>query len=263
MSLTRREFLKLSGAVVVSLPFSGYAEYAAADAVNIPVLMYHDISYQLREEETISPPLFAAQMEWLYDAGYRAVSFEEVDSLKAEDMRRAVIITFDDGYASFSDFAYPLFTEYGFKSTINIIGRHAGGFISGNDPRLSWDECRSLAASRMVEIGCHTYDLHAWHGNLSRADAIAAFNERLPQDLSSFQKVYTSELGRPAKILAWPYGRYDNNSIKIAKRAGFDYILSSNHHYFEQSDGRLDIPRFTIDNDAPLPLFRKIVERRS
>ena len=128
--------------------------------------------------------------------------------------------------------------------------------------RLSWDECRFLAASGIVEIGCHTYDLHAWHGNLSRADAIAAFNERLPQDLSAFQEVYASEMGRPARILAWPYGRYDGNSIMIAKRAGFHYILSSNHRYFEASDSRLDVPRFTIDTNAPLPLFRKIVERR-
>ncbi len=259
MNLTRREFLKLSGAAVVSLPFS---EYAAADAVNIPVLMYHDISYHRREEETVSPSLFAAQMEWLYGAGYRAVSLEEIDSLKAEGMRRAVIITFDDGYASFMDYAFPLLAEYGLKSTINIIGGHTGGFISGNDPRLSWDECRFLAASGMVEIGCHTYDLHAWHGNLSRADAIAAFNERLPQDLSAFQEVYASELGRPARILAWPYGRYDGNSIMIAKRAGFHYILGSHHRYFEQSDSRLDVPRFTIGTGAPLPLFRKIVERR-
>lgn len=259
MNLTRREFLKLSGAALASLPLS---RYAAADTVKIPILMYHDISYQRREEETVPPSLFAAQMEWLYGAGYRAVSFEELDSLKPEDVRRAVVITFDDGYASFMDYAFPLFTEYGFKSTINIIGRYAGGFVSGDDPRLSWDECRFLVSSGMVEIGCHTYDLHAWHGNLSRTDAITAFNERLPQDLSAFQEVYAAELGRPAKILAWPYGRYDNNSVKIAKRAGFSAVLSSSHRYYSQGDSRADVPRFTIDNDAPLPLFRKIVERR-
>jgi len=259
MNLTRREFLKLSGAAAVSFSFS---KYVAADTVNIPVLMYHDISYQRREEETVSPAHFAAQMEWLYGAGYHAVSFEEIGSLKAERLRRAVIITFDDGDVSFMDFAFPLLKEYGFKSTINIIGRRTGGFISGNDPRLSWDECRFLTASGLVEIGCHTYDLHTWNGNLSRADAIAAFNERLRQDISVFQEVSTAELGRPAKILAWPYGRYDNNSIKIAKRAGFQFILSSNHRYFGQNDDRLNIPRFTIDNDTPLALFRKIVERR-
>lgn len=259
MSLTRRAFLKLGGAAVVSLSLS---RYSPAAAVNVPVLMYHDISYQQREEETVSPSLFAAQMEWLYGAGYRAIAFEEIDSLDAESMKRAVLITFDDGYASFMDYAFPLFTEYGFKSTINIIGKHMGGFMSGDDPRLSWDECRLLIKSGNVELGCHTYDLHAWFGTLSRAGAIAAVNKRLPQDLSLFQKVYTEELGRPVRILAWPYGRYDDTSIEIAKRAGFRFILSSNHRYFMPDGSRSDIPRFTIDNNAPLPLFRKILERR-
>lgn len=258
MNITRRQFLKGSGAAVLSLSIPARL---TAQAMRIPVLMYHDISHERREEETVSPSLFAAQMEWLYGAGYQAVSFEDVDSLKAEAMRRAVIITFDDGYTSFMDYAFPLFAEYGFKSAINIVGKHTAEFIGG-DSRLSWDECRFLVASKIVEIGCHTYDLHAWHGNLSRADAIAAFNKGLLQDLSAFQEVYTAELGRPAKILAWPYGRYDRNSIVIAKRAGFHFILSSNHRYFEYGDSSFDIPRFTIDNNAPLPLFRKIVERR-
>jgi peptidoglycan/xylan/chitin deacetylase (PgdA/CDA1 family) len=260
MSLTRRAFLKLGGAAVASLSFS---RYATAAAVNIPVLMYHDISYQQREEETVSPSLFAAQMEWLYSTGCRAIAFEEIDSLDAESLKRAVIITFDDGFVSFMDYAFPLFKEYGFKSTINIIGKYTGGFVSGDDPRVSWDECRYLVKSGIVEIGCHTYDLHSWYGNLSRADAIKAVNEKLPQDLARFQKVYAEELGRPVRILAWPYGRYDGESIEIAKRAGFRYILSSNHRNFMTEGSRSDIPRFTIDNNAPLPLVRKIIERRS
>jgi peptidoglycan/xylan/chitin deacetylase (PgdA/CDA1 family) len=260
MNLTRRAFLKLGGALVASLSFS---RYAAATAVNIPVLMYHDISYQQREEETVSPSLFAAQMEWLYSAGYRAIAFDEIDSLDAESLKRAVMITFDDGFVSFMDYAFPLFTEYGFKSTINIIGKYTGGFVSGDDPRLSWDECRYLIKSGIVEIGCHTYDLHSWYGKLSRADAIAAVNKKLPQDLARFQSVYTEELGRPVRILAWPYGRYNGESIEIAQRAGFRYILSSNHRYFPADGSRSDIPRFTMDNNAPLPLVRKILERRT
>ncbi len=259
MSLTRRAFLKLGGATLVPLSFS---QYSTAAVVNVPVLMYHNISYQQSEEETVSPSLFAAQMEWLYGAGYRAIAFDEISSLDTESMKQAVVITFDDGYSSFMDYAFSIFTEYGFKSTINIVGKHTGGFISGDEPRLSWDECRFLIKSGIVELGCHTYDLHAWYGTLSRAGAITAVNKRLPQDLAMFQKVYTEELGRPANILAWPYGRYDDESIEIAKRAGFRFILSSNHRYFMKGVNHSDIPRFTINNNAPLPLFRKIIEGR-
>jgi len=236
MSLTRRAFLKLSGAAVASLPF---IRHAAAAGVNVPVLMYHDISHQQREEETVSPALFAAQMEWLYGAGYRAISFAELGSLTEEKAKRAVIITFDDGYASFMDYAYPLFTEYAFKSTINLIGSLQGG----GEPLLSWDECRFLVQDGLVEIGCHTYDLHRWRGDLPRSEALASFNEHLPQDLARFQQVYARELGRRAKVLAWPYGIYDDTSIKIARQAGFDMILSSRHRYFGLNDSRADMLR--------------------
>lgn len=259
MNLTRRDFLKLGSVAVVSLSLT---EYATADAVKIPVLMYHEISHEIREKETVSPPLFAAQMEWLYGAGYRALSFRELDSLDAKSARRAVVITFDDGYSSFMDHAFPLIAEYGFKATINMIGSAVGGFVSGKDPRLSWDECRFLTKSGLVEIGCHTYGLHSWYGRLPRPRAVTAFDEKLEQDLSVFQGFYRKEMGRPANILAWPYGMHDRKSIEIAKHAGFSFILNSERGYFVKGSDQYDIPRLLINNDTSLGLFRELIEMR-
>jgi len=259
MIITRRAFLKLSGAAVVFLSF---AEYAEASSIKIPVLMYHDISWRLEEKETLLPRLFAAQMEWLYGMGYRAISFGEIDSLNPESAGQAVIITFDDGYASFMDYGFRLFSEYGFKATINVIGEHVGGFVSGNDPRLSWDECRFLAGSGMVEIGCHTYGLHAWYGNLARSKAVAIFDEKLEKDLALFQSVYTREMGAPARVLAWPYGMHDSKGIAIAKQAGFRYILTSENAFFEKDGNQYDIPRLIMDKDMDLRQFRGLMERK-
>jgi peptidoglycan/xylan/chitin deacetylase (PgdA/CDA1 family) len=259
VNLTRREFIKIGGAAVLSLSFNGTA---AAGRVAVPVLMYHDLAHELIERETVTPSLFAAQMEWLYSAGYNAISFNDLGSLDAARASRSVIITFDDGDASFMDYAYPLLSEYQFKSTMNIIGNAVGKFVSGNDPRLSWDECRLLLRSGMVELGCHTYGLHFWYGNRSRSSAVAAFNEKLAQDLALFQKVYTAELGRPARVLAWPYGMHDRRSIEIAKQAGFHFILNSENDYFAIAGDPFDIPRLVINNDFNLPRFRESVERR-
>jgi peptidoglycan/xylan/chitin deacetylase (PgdA/CDA1 family) len=257
MTLTRREFLKLGSAAVVLLAVS---ERLTAGVVAIPVLMYHDVSYQTRELETVSPHDFAAQMEWLYGAGFRAVSFDELSTLDDDIAQRAVLITFDDGYASFMDTAGPLLMEYGFHATINIVGKHMGGFVSGQDPRLSWDECRMLVTGGLVEIGCHSYGLHHWYGNIPRTSAIAALNEQLAQDLMNFQEVYGKELGRHARVLAWPYGIHDSRSIEIAKQAGFHYILSSESGYLVRGGNRDRIPRLTITGDTRLRQFREIVE---
>lgn len=260
MNLTRREFMKIGGAGVLWLSFGKPA--SAGGTAAVPVLLYHDLSHEQRERETVSPSLFAAHMEWLYNAGYSAISLGELAALETERARQSVIITFDDGYASFMDYAYPLLSEYRFKSTINIIGNAVGGFVGGNDPRLSWDECRFLLESGMVELGCHTYGLHSWHGNRPRSSAVAAFNEKLAQDFSLFQKVYTVELGRPANILAWPYGMHDRKSIEIAKQAGFRFILNSANRQFATKGDFFDIPRLAIGNDIDLPRFREIIARR-
>jgi peptidoglycan/xylan/chitin deacetylase (PgdA/CDA1 family) len=259
MNLTRREFLKLGGAAVVSLSIT---RYTGANAISVPVLMFHDISHLSNDPETVSPPLFASQMEWLYGAGYRAIAFSDVNLLDAESAQRAVIITFDDGYVSFMDYAFPLFQNYGFKSTINIIGEHVGGFVAGNDPRISWDECRFLVKSGLVEIGCHTYGLHSWYGRKARSKAVDEFNEKLRQDLTVFQDVITRELGRPAKTLAWPYGMHNKRSIEIAKQAGFSFILNSENGYFVQGGDRYDIPRLTVGHTIDLQRFREHLEMK-
>ncbi len=259
MNLTRREFLKLGGVAVMSLSFT---ELATAGAVSVPVLMYHDIAHRISDPETVVPPAFAAQMEWLYGMGYHAISFSELGSLSDQSAKRAVIITFDDGYVSFLDHAGSLLAEYGFKCAINVIGNSIGGFVSGNDPRLSWDECRYLARTGLVEIGCHTYGLHSWYGSQRRQSAVTVFNTRLEQDLAVFQKVYTREMGHPAMILAWPYGMHDGTSIEIAKRAGFAFILNSEPGYLRLDGDQRDIPRLTIGHNSDFSSFRTQIEMR-
>ncbi len=260
MKITRREFLKLGGSAVVFLSFA--AGRASADEMKIPVLMYHDISLRGNEKETLSPQLFAAQMEWLYGIGYRAVSLSELASLHPDSAKQTLVITFDDGYTSFIDYAFPLLDEYGFKATVNVIGEHMGGYVSGNDPRLSWDECRFLAGSGLVEIGCHTYGLHTRYGRQLRSQATDVLNEKLIEDLAIFQKMAVQELGRPVDVLAWPYGMHNKLSIEIARKAGIRFILNSEDGYFATNGDQFEIPRLAINNDTTLRQFRERIEMR-
>jgi len=266
MTLSRREFIKMSGAAVLWLSGPGYA---SARAVSIPVLVYHDIvqpskdkEKQKPERETLTPPLFAAELEWLYEAGYRAISLNDLEKTPVEQMRRAVIITFDDGYASFMDYVFPLLVQYGMKATINVIGKHMGSYVRGNDPRLSWDECRFLRSSGLVDIGCHTFDLHTMQAGRAWTSSLAALNEKLRDDLGRFQSLYTREMGQPATILAWPYGMHDSRSIEIATQAGFHFLLNSNNRSFIQGAGHTDIPRFTMQGKDALTRFREVIEER-
>jgi len=252
MALTRRTFLKTTGMAALSLPF---LRIAGAGAGTVPVLLYHDISDEGPGPYTLSPPLFAAQMEWLFSEGFRVVPVRELERTSATGSGRTVVITFDDGYASFLDHAFPVLSYYRFPATINIVAAWTGKFIETepgrNRPLLSWDEYRFLLGTGLVDLGCHTFDLHHPGG----VPAVPA--ERLRQDLRRFQETMERETGRTADILAWPYGIYDRSGMDEAQREGFRCLLTSNEGLFTVGSRLDEVPRLNIGGQADLRSFRR------
>jgi peptidoglycan/xylan/chitin deacetylase (PgdA/CDA1 family) len=228
MKISRREFIRLGGALAASICAPALARETPD---GIPVLLYHDISDGFRDSYTISP---------------------------SPKNGKAVVITFDDGYASYMEYAFPLFREYGFHSAINVIGSLAGTFLreGGNRPMLAWDEYRHLLRSGRVDIGCHTHGLHS----AGHKGALGASVETLRQDLRTFREVLRRETGESTEILAWPFGLYDANRISIARKEGFRYLLTSREASFQGSGDISEIPRRNIDNLYDIESFRIGVE---
>lgn len=254
MALTRREFLKAGGLAAVSLSF---LRIAGARAGEVPVLLYHDISDSYAGPYTVPPSLFAAQMEWLFSEGYQAVTLRDAGRLRDDAPGKTVVITFDDGYASFMDYAFPLLEAYGFSATINIVGSAAGRYWETapgvNRPTLSWDEYRHLAQSGLVELGCHSYDLHRPGG------VLAAPPGALREDLARFQDRIARETGRRAEVLAWPYGIYDEQSVAEAKRSGFRFLLTSREGLWSDRARTDNVPRLNIGGPLDLASFRQYI----
>lgn len=253
MKLTRREFLKASGGALL---FSCWIEERGwAKPVKIPVLLYHDLSDAFRDDYTVSPRQFAAQMEWLYEEGYRPLFFREIESLEGKGFEKPILITFDDGYASFVDYAFPFLQTYQFKATINFIGKHTGRFIhlGGNRPTLSWEEYRYLLKSGLVDLGCHTYNLHFKGGVVSVSES--AFRE----DLQLFQEEVQNRIGRKLEIMAWPYGIFNDKSIRIAREMGFRYFLTSTEGFFKKGSKVEVIPRLNINYRLDLISFKHYI----
>jgi peptidoglycan/xylan/chitin deacetylase (PgdA/CDA1 family) len=253
MKISRREFLHLGGVLAASICAP---ELARGTSVDVPVLLYHDISDAFRDSYTISPSLFAAHMEWLNNNGFRAIALRDI--ARPQGNGRQVVITFDDGYASYMEYAFPLFREYGFHSTINLIGSLAGTYLhdGGNRPMLAWDEYRYLLQSGRVDIGCHSYGLHS----AAHKGVMGVSGEMLRKDLGTFLEVLRRETGRSTDILAWPFGLYDPERIAIARKEGFRYLLTSREAPFAVSGDVSEIPRRNIDNLYDITSFRAGVE---
>jgi len=249
MNITRRKFLQLTcSAFLASQTLPGFV-YGMN--VKVPVLVYHEVTHLLKGDYVIPPDDFASQMEWLYFNGYKTVFVKDLYSVFSENYAKIAVITFDDGSLTFIDYAFPVLKEYGFKVTINLVG----SWINSKKQVLSWDECRYLKSSGFVDFGCHSYNFHnSYDGYLS------AGQHEIDRDMKKFNENLFKELGETTKVLAWPFGRYNKETIQIAKSNGFKYLLTSLHGYLSQNADFFVIPRINIGDKITINAFKQIIE---
>ncbi len=183
----------------------------------VPVLVYHNITPQGRGKLVIAAKSFDQQMRLLKSRGYRVVSladFHDFTSLRRQIPRNAVVLTFDDGYKSFLRYAYPVLKELGFTATLFIYTDYVG---VGREA-LSWPELRALAADGF-DIQPHTKS----HGDLRRrpGEPDEAYTRRMQAELGQPLALLQRQLGRPGRMLAYPFGYSDDAVVQSVKEHGY------------------------------------------
>jgi peptidoglycan/xylan/chitin deacetylase (PgdA/CDA1 family) len=99
------------------------------------------------------PPLFAAQMDFLAERGYRVVPMRRLEELLGSGRvpdEKTVVVTLDDGYRDAYTEAFPVLRTRGFGATIFVITD-----LIDNPRYLSVAQLRELSASGF-EIGSHS-----------------------------------------------------------------------------------------------------------
>jgi peptidoglycan/xylan/chitin deacetylase (PgdA/CDA1 family) len=195
--------------------------------VPIPILMYHALleldadatSTQL--EWTTSPQNFAAQMDYLAQAGYTAIGFDDLLAYldQAEPLPpRPVIITFDDGHYTFSAEAWPVLRAHDFQVTLFVLADYTvyPGY-------LSWEQITELAAEGVV-IGSHGLD----HTALTKVDA-----DEVLRQVSSSKTLIEEHVDRPVVLFSYPYGAYSDTVIGILAQAGYRAACTINPSFYQ------------------------------
>lgn len=174
------------------------------------ILMYHDFTTEETAPNNWCLPIsrFREDLEWLTSHGYTFYLPSELAAgIPLEG--KAVMLTFDDGYESNYLLAYPLLKEYGAKAVISVVAgladQNAGGI-------LTWEMCREMVDSGLVEIGSHTYDCHGEDtGGLVRrpGESQEDYADRVFPDLLKSIEVIEKEVGQRPVLLAYPSGKAD------------------------------------------------------
>ena len=226
----------------------------------LPILMYHQIVAD--GEETNSMIMEVGRLrqdfQWLADNGYHPVLPSEL--LSEELPPKPVLITFDDGYRSSYELLYPLLQEFGFKAVVSIMVRMQD---VGADEFLTWDMCREMEESGLVEIGSHAYRLHNLdgRGGLLTKDGVngvqrdptesdEAFEARVLGDIQTSYDLIEVNLGHPPLFFAYPFGiRVPDAEAFIDGLFPITVITKPADTVFRTADlanGLHNLPRFNI-----------------
>jgi hypothetical protein len=109
----------------------------------LSVLVYHSIDDSSSYMST-SAGMFRAQMEWLRDHGFRAISMRQVFERGTAEFppERTVVLTFDDGLANFAETAWPVLRDMSFSATAirmtDFTGRTPPGTSYAFPPAAAW-----------------------------------------------------------------------------------------------------------------------------
>lgn len=233
------------------LPLCAFVVAAGlAVASEIAAIAYHDIVAQPNGDPyAITVQDLERQMAYLQKAGYQPISLRQLEDARqgrASLPPKPVLLTFDDGYQSYYERAYPVLQRYGFPSVVSIvtswIDRRSSPEYAA--PMMTWDEVREIARSPLVEVLSHSDDLHRFvpadpHGARRPAavariydatarvyETDAAHRRRIKADLARSVSRIKAELGRAPRGVTWPYGEYEQALVEAAAELGMRYHLT-------------------------------------
>jgi peptidoglycan/xylan/chitin deacetylase (PgdA/CDA1 family) len=189
----------------------------------VPVLAYHKFSKHVSDRMTVREDAFEAQMAFLKRNGYRVITLDELfDFLdrKRPMPRRSVVITFDDGWRSMYDIAYPILKKYGYPATLFV----ATDLINPSNSTLDWGRIREMARNG-IDVQCHS-KTHRSLGKIESDETLQAYFETIQAELVESARIIKKQLNRDVKYLAYPFG--DTNSLLIAvlRKLGFQGALT-------------------------------------
>jgi peptidoglycan/xylan/chitin deacetylase (PgdA/CDA1 family) len=224
------------------------------------ILMYHRVTARTAgvAEPTwnVTPDRFRQQLEGLISRGYRAWPLRQALArrLAGEPIpRRTFVVTFDDGYESVYENAWPILTALSIPATVFLVTSYldAGRPFAFDDwvaagsaavPAAAWRplstaQCSEMARDGLIELGSHTH---------THADSRGR-PEEFRRDLARSLEVLADSFGVKLATFAFPFGRFDDDLVAVSRAAGVLCALSAEQKLVAPNSDPFTAGRIYVD----------------
>jgi len=200
-----------------NLPAGGQGLQLTTYNYTIPILMYHHIrdfndpGDQIGTNLSVSPADFAKELDLIKERGYTTITFRDIESGNVPE--KAIILTFDDGYANFYQNAYPELLRRGMKAVSYVIVNDIG-----KGDYLTESQIVEMSNSG-IEIGSHT---------LSHPDLAVASDVKARREVFDSKASLEKMIGKKIISLCYPSGKYSATTEALTKEAGYSFAVTTN-----------------------------------
>ncbi|MBF5013387.1 poly-beta-1,6-N-acetyl-D-glucosamine N-deacetylase PgaB [Burkholderia pseudomultivorans] len=238
-----------------------------ADGKTFRVICLHDVRDNLLasfsnnamvDPYAVDTGTLTAIFSWLQTNNYHTITVKQIEASRHGGKPlppRSVLLTFDDGYRSHYTKVLPLLERFKYPAVMGIVTawidappnapiRISDKIEMPRDYFMSWDEVQKLGSSNLVELACHTHNLH--HGAVAnpqgnelpattshlyltdekRYETDAEFEARVHNDLKTCVQQIRERTGIVARSMVWPYGAENQPVRKISTSLGMDIQFS-------------------------------------
>jgi peptidoglycan/xylan/chitin deacetylase (PgdA/CDA1 family) len=178
------------------------------------ILTYHAVDPS-RSPICMDEATFRRHAAWLASGRVRVCALADLPAQPPDT--DAVALTFDDGFTSVAERAWPVLRDHGLCATVFVVSDHVGSTNAWAGrpapgiptlPLMEWDTLGRLAEAG-VELGAHTR---------SHRDLRGASLGELEDELTGCAERIARETGRRPSSFAYPYGAVDATAAAMAAR---------------------------------------------
>ena len=204
------------------------------------IFCYHRLVDKIRYPGTeITPAAFEAQMKELKDRGITVISMQDLLAWKRGEKSippRSAVVTFDDGWKSQYEVAWPIMKKYGYPFTMFIYTEGVRGGSLGGGEAITWEQLADMRDNG-VDIEAHTathQDLREGHtitlitgGKRTRTKLTGPqYEEWMQNEVVGAKQLLEQRLGIKVNCFAVPFGNYNEHVKEIARKSGYEAMFT-------------------------------------
>ncbi len=230
------------------------------------IFCYHRLVDKIRTPWTeITPAAFEAQMKMLKDRGITVISLQDYLAWRRSEKNipaRSAVITFDDGWKSQYQVAWPILKKFGYTFTMFIYTEGVAGGTNGGGQAITWEQLSDMRDNG-IDIEAHSathqdmregqpIDLIAQGGKRTRTRLHGQqYEDWLHNEVVGCKELLEQKLAIKVNCFAVPLGKYNDHVKEVARNAGYEAMFTVYGQPLTFNSPMDSLGRYAIEANKP------------